>query len=520
MKLTVSTPEGPFESMVFLRDRMDWPSWIDDVSAIARALDIWQYVDPDSRTEPMEPLMPFMPSKPKPEHLPVREQDESDKVYDLRVERERNYYALLMREYDISYERYRMDATQYIIRLNCHASQKNDIQKLYRIIYRSVSEKYQAYLKLDNAATPRSMVQSLRARINPPSDEDRASAALGKLNAKLNTQQPTKDKQDLIEAVTLAVVELHRLKSPSFDEATAVKDLVRSLQAFDRPFADAWSRKAEGNGAAATVLDIVEDFKYQLRKQEDKSFVPDTMQNSETVATHKPAQNDSVTERNNKVATPTPANGHIKGGSSPASPAGVKGNNASERAAQDQLVDKSSGAPDQAVKSVKQQAASPLPENVSKPRDSPKPETLVKEKPPTSNKKAESTSLRKAVCPGCQLRHLFRDDAWWENCYVFYELSQIGGIPSYFIVKDRFLDLVRSRLQDFPAELKRSQEWASRRTKKTKLNEKTNGNPREIKPEGPATRKTKAKNSEERANDTIKARAAVEEPETSEFQLW
>ncbi|KAK8924828.1 hypothetical protein VCV18_005252 [Metarhizium anisopliae] len=277
MALTIPIPEGPFESIAFLGDRTDWPAWFDDVTAISRALDIWKYVDPDGKDHRLnEPIKPTVPKRPILKQFPAREQYETDKVYDLRVEQARHAHSLSTREYDVLYEQYRMDTAKYLSDLAGYTAAKDGLQKLYKIIYRSIPERYRAYMRLDGAETPRDMILCLRSRINPPSDEERASIAQRQFDINLRAQ-PTDDKQVFIEAIALAAVELHRLQASTFHEAVAVEDLIKSFQTIDKPLVDAWTRKLDGapGRAFGTVLDIVEEFKYKMRIQDDKPYLKD-----------------------------------------------------------------------------------------------------------------------------------------------------------------------------------------------------------------------------------------------------
>ncbi|KAG5980161.1 hypothetical protein E4U43_006770, partial [Claviceps pusilla] len=268
MALTIPTPEGPLKSITFLGDRMDWPAWYDDVTDIAQALDIWKYVNPDSQHDLREPARPSLPTRPVLKSVVQREPFETDKMFDARLRQEQNAHALAVSEYDVLCQQFRIDTRRYVAALAEHAAARDHLQQLYRIIFRSIPDRYRAYLKLDAAKTPRAMILSLRGRITPPSDKDRAHAALRTYNSRLNVQ-PTDDKQSFVDAIAVATVELHRFKGDGFDEGTAVKDLLRSLQLLDEEFADIWLRK-EGRRA---VLDIVEDFKHKLRREDGKGVV-------------------------------------------------------------------------------------------------------------------------------------------------------------------------------------------------------------------------------------------------------
>lgn len=429
---------------------MDWPSWLDDINNISVALDIWRYVNPDSKDRLSEPEKPALPTRPKLKQLPAREQYETDKTYDLRVEQDRHAHLLSVREYDVLYEQYRMDCAKYLASLAVYTAAKDDLQKLYRIIFRSIPERYRAYLRLDGAETPRDMLRSLRSRIHPPSDRDRAPIAQRQFDGKL-TAQPTDDKESFIEAIALAAVELHRLKASTFDEGVAVKELIRSLQTLDKPFADAWSRRldAASGQASNSVLDIVEEFKYKMRMQDDKPYLKEL---SEAAPAPAPAPNTAaVVEPEsliNLVDEPfdLPIQNHV---------------------AKHNGVDQAK--PSKKVKKAREDAV--LAEQPPwKPRK-PERESTFNEKPAKFKKKSDSTGpLAMQICPGCQLRHLIRGDAWWESCYVYYELSGLGNVPEHFTISAKKLDLAYSRLEDYPDEYRRAQEWANKKTGATGAN--------------------------------------------------
>lgn len=511
MALTIPTPEGPFESIAFLGDRMDWPTWLDDVTTISKALDIWKYVNPDSKDRLSEPVKPNIPTRPKLKNFPTREQYETDRVYDLRVEQERHTQSLSMREYDILYEQYRMDTARYLTGLATYTAAKDDLQKLFRIIYRSLPKRYCAYLTMDAAETPRAMVQSLRRRIQPIPDKDRAPIAQRQFDVKLNAQ-PTDDKQDFIEAIALAAVELHRLKGSAFDESTAVKDLIRALQTLDKPFVDAWSRKFGGSSGptAGSVLDIVEEFKYKMRMQDDKPYLKELSNAAPVPDQAPPAANfveleSSIPFGNDTFNAPVPDYAVQQNGVEPTKKAKkAKAAKAeavlaeqqqpkSKKAAReisfnekpskpekpykptwDDLVEDPSATnwdtpdftpPEKPAKSKKEKKESAANEKKFKSKNA-APDAPVFEKPAKSKKKPEwDPNLVMRNCPGCQLKHLIRDDAWWENCFVYYELMGLGNIPDHFTISPRKLDLAYSRLEDCPDEFSRSQAWASKQAK-------------------------------------------------------
>ncbi|EFY89799.1 hypothetical protein MAC_04231 [Metarhizium acridum CQMa 102] len=477
MALTIPISEGPFESIAFLGDRMDWPAWFDDVTAISRALNIWKYVDPDGKDHHLsEPIKPTIPKRPKLKELPAREQYETDKVYDLRVEQERHAHTLSIREYDVLYEQYRMDTAKYLSDLAGYTAAKDDLQKLYGIIYRSIPERYRAYLRLDGAEEPRDMILCLRSRIHPPSDEEMAPIAQRQFDIKLKAQ-PTDDKQEFIEAIALAAVQLHRLKASTFDEATAVKDLIRSLQTIDKPFVDSWSRKFDGapGRAFGTLLDIVEEFKYKMRIPDNKPYLKDLSGATPTPASVSGSTTFGEPEPPISVEdeswNPLVQNQTAKQNGFDSSKPSKKATKAKEDAA---VADEQQSK----FKMADREATFNEKPSRSKNGGSDHPPA---EKYSKSKKKDQSNgALTMQICPGCQLRHLIRGDAWWESCYVYYELENLGNVPEHFTVSDRKLDLAFSRLEDFPDERKRAREWAEK---------KVGGN-------------------------------GAKEPETAEFNLW
>ncbi|KAK9439271.1 hypothetical protein VB005_07422 [Metarhizium brunneum] len=461
MALTIPIPEGPFESIAFLGDRTDWPAWFDDVTAISRALDIWKYVDPDGKDHRLnEPIKPAAPKRPNLKQFPAREQYETDKVYDLRVEQARHAHSLSTREYDVLYEQYRMGTAKYLSDLAGYTAAKDGLQKLYKIIYRSIPERYRAYMRLDGAETPRDMILCLRSRINPPSDEERASIAQRQFDINLRAQ-PTDDKQVFIEAIALAAVELHRLQASTFHEAVAVEDLIKSFQTIDKPLVDAWTRKLDGapGRAFGTVLDIVEEFKYKMRIQDDKPYLKDlsgatpasaSVSGGTTLGEPEPPISVDVETRNPLVQNHTAKQNGVDSTNPSKKAKKVKKDAvvADEQQPKFEMADREASFNDKPSKSKNGGLDHPPAEKYSK-----------------SKKKDQSNGgLAKQTCPGCQLRHVIRGDAWWESCYVYYELEDLGNVPEHFTVTDRKLDLAFSRLEDFPDERRRASEWAGKQT--------------------------------------------------------
>ncbi|KAG5917170.1 hypothetical protein E4U42_007361 [Claviceps africana] len=501
MNLTIPTPEGPFESIHFLGDRMDWPVWYDDVTDIAHALDIWKYVNPDSQHDVRPPTKPSLPTRPVLKSVTKREQFESDKTFDMRLDHERYAHALAVREYHLLCEQYRVDSARHLADLAEYTASKDHVQKLYRIIYRSISSQYRAYLKLDAATTPRAILVSLRTRITPPADKDHASAALRTYNSKLHVQ-PTDDKQAFIEAIALATVDLHRFKGGRFDEGTAVKDLLRSLHVLDEDFADIWLKK-EGRRA---VLDIVEDFKYNLRRQGQgqghKGFSAHLPRDDHSPEgkTPEPASTSTAVNGNhtgtphgsaNDFFAPSRSNGTwartesfhenssrldwsedhalsvfnsnnnkpkrddvvAVAGSSPTSPAY---STFSRREAPKAARNEDSGSGFSKKKGTSTNGTSaPASSKLDKHSSS---ASASSSKP---KKSSDAVKLVMKDCPGCELKHLIRDDAWWENCYIYWALSGVGNIPNHFHAQERRLDLAFSRLKDCPDEKRRAEQWAS-----------------------------------------------------------
>lgn len=490
---------------------MDWPTWLDDVTTISKALDIWKYVNPDSLDRLSEPVTPTTPTRPKLNKFPTREQYETDRVYDLRVEQEKHTHSLSLREYDILYEQYRMDTARYLTNLAVYTAAKDDLQKLFRITYRSLPERYRAYLTMDAVENPREMVRSLRRRIQPYSNKDRASIAQRQFDSKLKAQ-PTDDKQDFIEAIALAAVELHRLKGSAFDESTAVKDLITSLQTLDKPFADAWSRKFGGASghAAGSVLDIVEEFKYKMRMQDDRPYLKE-LANANPVPDHAPPAakfvelepsnpfGDDIFTSNPGFSNHGVEQNGVEPGKPPKKSKKAKGDAALAEQQQPKLkkADKETRFNEKLAQAEKQYKPTwdDLVENPSatnwdtpdltppeKPAKSKKDkkEAPTNEKPTKSKKKPDwDPNLVMRNCPGCQLKHLIRDDAWWENCFVYFELMGLGNVPDHFTISPRKLDLAYSRLEDCPDEFSRSQAWASKQSKTNVV--KQTKQPKEVK---------------------------------------
>ncbi|KAG5973683.1 hypothetical protein E4U55_000334 [Claviceps digitariae] len=485
MDLTIPTPEGPFESIIFLGDRMDWPVWYDDVTDIARALGIWKYVNPESQVDVREPAKPTLPTRPDLKSVVKREQFETDKTFDVRVEHERLAHALAVREYDILCEQYRIDAARYLADLAEYTTSKDQLQKLYRIIYRSIPDRYRAYLKLDAATTPRAMILSLRRRITPPPDKDRAQAALRTYNSKLNWQ-PNDDKHVFIEAIARTTVELHRFKGDRFDEGTAVKDLLRCLQVLDQDFAETWLKK-EGRRA---VLDIVEDYKYRVRQQEGWGHLPlgHWLRGNNIPSDEKVSDPKNPSESVQKpLSVSTVVNGHQNGSHHdvPAPSRSNGKNNGTESLShqengvldwseeQDQIpvpVFKYNNNNNNRNNNSNSNSNNNKNNNNNNKADlaptSPAHSTFTWSDPPKparngAKKTSDSPHLVMRDCPGCELRHLIRDDAWWENCYVYWEIKGVGNIPDHFRAQERRVELATSRLKERPDESRRAEQWAS-----------------------------------------------------------
>ncbi|QPG99801.1 hypothetical protein C2857_002590 [Epichloe festucae Fl1] len=565
MGLAIPTPEGPYESIAFLGDRMDWPAWYDDVSAIAQALNVWKYVDPDAQNDVSEPVKPSMPSRPVLKSVVKREQFEADKTFDMRVEQERHAHALSVREYDILCEQYRIDAAEYLAQLAEYTSSKDQLQKLYRIIYRSIPDRYRAYLKLDEAKNPRAMILSLRDRIKPPSDRDLASAALRTYNSKVNVQ-PEDDKQAFIEAIALVTVELHRFQRGTFDEGTAVKDLLRSLQVLDEGFAETWARK----GGKQTVLDIVEDFKYRLRRHGDGGLACEEQRDNSVTGVTTRREQQSVEEE--PVSKSTSVNGSHSGhatfsesgSNAPSKPSGKKSKKGpghdgagvvverfgranktggddlppvekSNKPKRRDVMDASSSADD--VASSRKEISPPRSETFGhskKDDDAPRADRFKKggtNGAPASalpgdrhfskaKKSYEPAKLVMRNCPGCEMRHLVRDDAWWENCYIYWELSGLGNIPDNFHAQERRLDLAFSRLQDCPDEMRRSEEWASSKNGRAKRRNSTSGSDNNHSPVIGTSRSESKSKSKSKGASSVTEPQAQSQSQTEEFNLW
>ncbi|KAG6122657.1 hypothetical protein E4U14_005788 [Claviceps sp. LM454 group G7] len=456
MDLAMPTLEGPFETVVFLGDRMDWSSWYDDVSDIARFLNIWEYVDPATQDVPLEPVEPTMPERPSLENGAKQGPYETDGSLETR---ERQDNALALRTYDVLYEKYRIDTARYLADLAEYTRRKDNLQKLYRIIYKSMSHRYRSYLKLDDAKTPRDVIRTLQQKIRPKNNKDSAAAALRTFNSKLKVQ-PDDDKHGFIEGVALAVVDLLHCQGDKFDQGSAVKGLLQALQVLDEAFAKTWLQK----GGKYGLLDIVEDFKYKLRLQYDdsskniKARLPQHPAFKEYPWHYQPAKDkeDPWLQSIGKPASSLPINEDAFPHSNKknASPQPDKNNASRQPAQKDEL-------PKQGAKKEKVKKANAI-KNGTSGNDNHAPA------PAPASAKAKETSdpakLSMRACPGCDLRHLMRDDAWWENCYIYWELSGVGNIPSHFHAQQKRLQLALTRLQEHPDEMRRAEEWASRKT--------------------------------------------------------
>ncbi|KAG5942625.1 hypothetical protein E4U59_000981 [Claviceps monticola] len=454
MDLAIPTLEGPFETVVFLGDRMDWSSWYDDVSEISQFLNIWEYVDPATQDVPLEPVEPTMPERPSLEYGAKQGPSETDGSSETR---ERQDNALAMRTYDVLYEKYRIDTARYLADLAEYTRRKDNLQKLYRIIYKSLSHRYRSYLKLDDAKTPRDVIRTLQQKIRPKNNKDSAAAALRTFNSKLKVQ-PDDDKHGFIEGIALAVVDLLHCQGNKLDQGSAVKSLLQALQVLDEAFAKTWLHKEGKCG----LLDIVEDFKYRLRLQYDdsskniKAHLPQHPAFKEYPWHYQPAQDkeDPWLQSVGKPASSLPINedafSHFK--KKIASPQPDKNNASHQPAQKDEL-------PKQGAKKEKVKKAN-VTNNGTFGNDN--------HASPSAPAKAKETSgpakLSMRACPGCDLKHLMRDDAWWENCYIYWELSGVGNIPSHFHAQQKRLQLALARLQEHPDEMRRAEEWASRKT--------------------------------------------------------
>ncbi|KAG6019663.1 hypothetical protein E4U40_006803 [Claviceps sp. LM458 group G5] len=453
MDLAIPT-EGPFETVVFLGDRMDWSSWYDDVSDIARFLNIWEYVDPATQDVPLEPVEPTMPERPSLEEGAKQGSPETDGSSEVQ---KRQDNALAMRTYDVLYEKYRIDTARYLVDLAEYARRKDNLQKLYRIIYRNLSHRYRSYIKLDDAKTPREMIRTLQQKIRPKNNKDSAAAALRTFNSKLKVQ-PDDDKHEFIEGIALAVVDLLHCQGNKFDQGSAVKSLLQALQVLDEAFAKTWLQKESRYG----LLDIVEDFKYKLRLQYDdsskniKARLPQHPAFKEYPWHYQPANNkeDPWLQSIGKPASSLPINedafphSNVKN----ASPQPDKNNASQQPAKKDEL-------PKQGAKKEKVKKANVTKNGASGNDNHASPPALSKAK-----ETSDPAKLSMRACPGCDLRHLMRDDAWWENCYIYWELSGVGNIPSHFHAQQKRLQLALARLQEHPDEMRRAEEWASRKT--------------------------------------------------------
>ncbi|KAG6297351.1 hypothetical protein E4U46_007701 [Claviceps purpurea] len=454
MDLAIPTLEGPFETVVFLGDRMDWPSWYEDVSEIARFLNVWEYVDPATQDVPFEPVEPTMPERPSLEYGAKQGPSETDGSSETR---ERQDNALAMRTYDVLYEKYRIDTARYLADLAEYTRRKDNLQKIYRIMYKSLSHRYRSYLKLDDAKTPRDVIRTLQQKIRPKNNKDSAAAALRTFNSKLKVQ-PDDDKHGFIEEIALAVVDLLHCQGDKFDQGPAVKSLLQALQVLDEAFAKTWLQKEGKYG----LLDIVEDFKYKLRLQYDdsskniKARLPQHPAFKEYPWHYQPAKDkeDPWLQSVGKPASSLPINEDAFPHSNKkiASPQPDKNNASHQPAKNDEL-------PKQGAKKEKVKKANVTKNGTSGNDNHASPPAPAKEK-----ETSDPAKLSMRACPGCDLRHLMREDAWWENCYIYWELSGVGNIPSHFHAQQKRLQLALARLQEHPDEMRRAEEWASRKT--------------------------------------------------------
>lgn len=419
------TPERPFDSVTLLTNRRGWPKWFDEIVDSSKNLGVWSYVDPTTQLDPAVPVEPRAPTPPVLKPFSAREKYETDREYELRGEREKHEQVLALRLYDNLSEKHRVDMEFHRIKFLKYDTNTRNLGLLSNVIRATIADTYRAYLKLDKADTPRAMIKSLQSRIKPLKDSDQAAAVLQDLNNKLRSE-PTGCIHDLLEDVALATVELHRLQGPRFDERAVVSNLARTLQKFDNAFAQSLPRNPGGE-ITATVLEIVEDFKYEMSTKDKPSGVDSESHTSSQVP---PLSKRQVT------ASHVPEIGALRSSLE----AFAYGNLFGEL----------------------EHGAKPAEWTNSSTKDESKPLTgcsSPKSKSTNSGKKGNLARSTKKTCPGCKLQHVFPADAWWETCFVFLQFYELDGVPYFFELRQEYLDRVGKRLRDFPDELTRSHQW-------------------------------------------------------------
>ncbi|KZZ95942.1 hypothetical protein AAL_04238 [Moelleriella libera RCEF 2490] len=298
------TPERLSDSVTLLTNRRGWPKWFDDIVDSSKNLGVWSYVDPTKQLDPAVPVEPKAPTPPVLKPFSAREKYETDRAYELRGEREKNEQVLALRLYDNLSEKHRVDMESHRIKLLNYDTDTHNLRLLSNAIRATIADTYRAYLKLDKADTPRAMIKSLQSRIKPLKDSDQAAAVLQDLNTKLRSE-PTGCIHDLLEDVALATVELHRLQGPKFDEHAVASNLARTLQKFDKSFAQSLPRKPGGE-ITATVLEIVEDFKYKMSTKDKSSGVdPESHTSSQLPPLSKRQSKSTNSGKKGNLARPT-----------------------------------------------------------------------------------------------------------------------------------------------------------------------------------------------------------------------
>ncbi|PHH70547.1 hypothetical protein CDD83_5410 [Cordyceps sp. RAO-2017] len=167
-------------SLPVLSTQADWPSWLQQIEALARLSGIWDYVDPDGGQHLEEPARPVAPATPSFDSWTQRQMAETDEECQARFAEHKLQLDLIGRTFDIHHERYRIECHEYSIKLAEHAAARDEMGQLNRIIYAGVDKHWRAHLVGDMAATPRlklKILASLMAGAGAPPQPPPASAS-------------------------------------------------------------------------------------------------------------------------------------------------------------------------------------------------------------------------------------------------------------------------------------------------------------------------------------------------------
>lgn len=162
-----SPSEDIFEYLTFLRNPADWERWSREIEGFSRAWGVWDYVDPDATGLLEKPARPSLPVPPVIEEFPKRRAYESTEDFQVRFQEYKFDREFLNTEYATYQERYRVDCQEYSIRLADYTKVMERLSQLNVAIYATCSGTWRDRITDQSTATPRAKLRKLRESIRP-----------------------------------------------------------------------------------------------------------------------------------------------------------------------------------------------------------------------------------------------------------------------------------------------------------------------------------------------------------------